>query len=142
MSRSNVSLVEKMYECFNRGDMETIKREVFAGNIEWRLPGHHPLSGTKRGADEVIAFFAQLTKSGIKVDLIRIDSFGEEYVVEVHRGYGQAGDAKLDANNCTHYHVVNGRIQDVQVYISDQHAVDLFFHQAYQLAPIPKRLAE
>lgn len=142
MSRSNVALVEKMYECFNRGDMETIKREVFAENIEWRLPGHHPLSGTKHGADEVIAFFAQLTKSGIKVDLIRIDSFGDDYVVEVHRGYGQAGDARLDANNCTHYHVVNGRIQDVQVYISDQHAVDLFFHQSYQLAPIPKRLAE
>lgn len=142
MARSNVSLVEKMYECFNRGDMETLKREVFAENIEWRLPGHHPLAGTKRGADEVIAFFAQLTKSGIKVDLIRIDTFGEEYVVEVHRGYGQAGDAKLDANNCTHYHVVNGRLQDVQVYISDQHAVDLFFNQVYQLAPIPKRLAE
>ncbi|WP_163999285.1 nuclear transport factor 2 family protein [Pyxidicoccus caerfyrddinensis] len=142
MSRSNLALVEKMYECFNRGDLETIKREVFAENIEWRLPGHHPLSGTKYGADEVIAFFSQLTKSGIKVDLIRIDSFGEDYVVEVHRGYGQSGDAKLDANNCTHYHVVNGRIQDVQVYISDQHTVDLFFHHAYALAPIPRRLAE
>lgn len=142
MSNSNLSLVEKMYECFNRGDLETIKREVFAPDIEWRLPGHHPLAGTKYGADEVLAFFGQLNKSGIKVDLIRIDAFSDEYVVEVHRGYGQAGDAKLDANNCTHYHVVNGRIQDVQVYISDQHAVDLFFHQAYRLAPIPARLTQ
>ena len=142
MSSSNLKLVERMYECFNRGDMETLKREVFAEDLEWRLPGHHPLAGTKHGADEVVAFFAQLTKSGIQVDLIRIDSFGDDYVVEVHRGHGQKGDARLDANNCTHYHVVDGRIRDVQVYISDQHAVDLFFNQAYSLAPIPRRLTE
>ena len=105
-----VGIVEKMYEAFNRGDMDTIKRDVFAENIEWRLPGHHPLAGTKRGADEVIAFFAQLVKSGIKVDLIQIDAFGENTVVEVHRGYGQVGDAKLDANNCTHYHIRDGKV--------------------------------
>ncbi len=28
-----VEIVEKMYEAFNRGDMDTIKREVFAENI-------------------------------------------------------------------------------------------------------------
>lgn len=140
MSRSNLALVEKMYACFNTGDMETIKREVFAENLEWRLPGHHPLAGTKYGADEVIAFFTQLAKSGIKVDLTRIDAFGEEYVVEVHRGHGQAGEARLDAINCTHYHIVNDRIQDVQVFTSNQHAVDLFFNQTYALAPLPGRL--
>jgi hypothetical protein len=142
MTRSNVTLVEKMYDCFNRGDMETIKREVFAEDIEWRLPGHHPLAGTKLGADEVIAFFMQLGKSGIQVDLIGIEPFGEDGVVEVHRGHGQVGSARLDARNCTHYRVVNGRIQEVQVYIGDQHAVDLFFHQTHKLAPIPRRLAE
>jgi ketosteroid isomerase-like protein len=137
-----VGIVEKMYECFNKGDMATIKRDVFAENIEWRLPGHHPLAGPKYGADEVIAFFAQLVKSGIKVDLIQIDAFGENTVVEVHRGYGQVGDAKLDAYNCTHYHIKNGKIADVQVYISDQHTVDQFFYQSHKLAAIPKRLAE
>jgi ketosteroid isomerase-like protein len=142
MTHPNVALVEKMYDCFNRGDMETLKREVFTEELEWRLPGHHPLAGTKYGADEVIAFFAQLVKSNIKVDLIKIDVFGEDFVVEVHRGYGQSGNARLDARNCTHYHIVNGRIQDVQVYLSDQHAADLFFNQSHQLAPIPERLAE
>jgi ketosteroid isomerase-like protein len=137
-----VGIVEKMYECFNKGDMATIKKDVFAENIEWRLPGHHPLAGAKHGADEVIAFFSQLVKSGIHVDLIQIDAFGPSTVVEVHRGYGQVGDAKLDANNCTHYHIKDGKIADVQVYISDQHTVDQFFYQSHKLAAIPKRLAE
>ena len=42
-----MQVVEKMYECFNRGDMETIKNDVFAPDLKWTLPGHHPLGGTR-----------------------------------------------------------------------------------------------
>ena len=65
--------VEKMYDCFNRGDLETIKSEVFAPDLKWTLPGRHPLGGTKNGADEVLAFFHQLNKTGIQVDLVKIE---------------------------------------------------------------------
>jgi len=40
-----------MYDCFGRGDMDTLKSEVFAADLKWALPGHHPLSGVKNGAD-------------------------------------------------------------------------------------------
>ena len=139
---ANVELVQRMYECFNRGDMDTIRKEIFAPDLIWRLPGHHPLSGTKNGAEEVIAFFEQLNRSGIQVDLIGMDTFGEDTVVEVHRGHGTASNgAVLDANNCTHYQIRDGRIANVQVYISDQHTVDQFFNAVYTLKPIPDRLA-
>jgi ketosteroid isomerase-like protein len=59
----NVALVEKMYECFNKGDMDTIKSEVFAPDLKWALPGRNPVGGVKNGADEVIAFFAALARS-------------------------------------------------------------------------------
>ena len=139
---SNVELVQRMYECFNRGDMDTIRKEIFAPDLIWRLPGHHPLAGTKQGAEEVIAFFEQLGRAGIQVDLIGMDNFGQDTVVEVHRGHGTAASgAVLDARNCTHYQVRDGRIADVQVYISDQHTVDQFFNAVYALKPIPDRLA-
>jgi len=138
---SNVEIVQRMYECFNRGDMDTIRQEIFAPDLVWRLPGHHPLAGTKNGADEVIAFFGQLNKAGIQVDLSGIDNWGDSTVVEVHRGHGQSNGAVLDALNCTHYHIRDGRIADVQVYISDQHTVDQFFNAVYALKPIPDRLA-
>jgi hypothetical protein len=137
---SNVEIVQRMYECFNRGDMDTIRQEIFASDLVWRLPGHHPLAGTKNGADEVIAFFGQLNKAGIQVDLSGIDNWGDSTVVEVHRGHGQSNGAVLDALNCTHYHIRDGRIADVQVYISDQHTVDQFFNAVYALKPIPDRL--
>lgn len=141
MPHPNVALVERMYECFNQGDMDTIRRDIFASDLVWRLPGHHPLSGTKNGAEEVIAFFGQLNKAGIQVDLINIDGWGEDTVVEVHRGHGQSNGAVLDALNCTHYQIRDGKIANVQVYISDQHTVDQFFCAVYALKPIPDRLA-
>jgi uncharacterized protein len=155
--QANLALVQRMYECFNRDDLNTIRNEIFAQDLVWNLPGRHPLSGTKRGAEEVLAFFAQLRRANIQVTLdpqndpaTGIDSFGESTVVEVHRGSGTTTvrDASgnetpvtLNALNCTHYRIRDGRIAQVQVYISDQYTVDNFFNAVYQLKPIPDRLA-
>ena len=143
--KNSLEVVQKMYECFNRGDLETIKRDIFAPDIVWVLPGRHPLGGVKNGADEVLAFFAQLGKTGIHVDLIGLDQFHEDTVVEVHRGHTQGrtiNGYSLDALNCTHYQVVNGKIQHVQVYLSDQYHADDFFWAAFNLKAVPERLAE
>ena len=93
---ANMALVTRMYECFNRDDMETIRREIFSPNLIWNLPGHHPLAGTKNGPDEVLAFFAALRRANIQVTLdpaadpaTGIDTFGDSTVVEVHRGRGE-----------------------------------------------------
>jgi ketosteroid isomerase-like protein len=139
--------VEKMYDCFNRGDLDTIKNEVFAPDLKWTLPGRHPLGGTKNGADEVLAFFHQLNLSGVQVDLINIAQWTEDTVVEVHRGYGtvkleDGTEVKLDAINCTHYKVVDGKVAVVQVFMGDQYGADNFFWAATKMKPIPDRIAE
>ncbi|HJZ60495.1 MAG TPA: nuclear transport factor 2 family protein [Gemmataceae bacterium] len=138
----NVAIVTSMYECFNRGELDTIRNKLFAKDLVWNLPGRHPLAGTKCGAEEVIAFFNELVKSNIKVDLVRIDAWGDDTVVEVHRGHGRVGDAVLDALNCTHYRIKDGKIAEVQVYMSDQYGADNFFSAIYEYAPIPQRLAK
>jgi ketosteroid isomerase-like protein len=137
-----LSVVQRMYDCFNKGDMDTIRREIFAKDLVWRLPGHNPLAGVKHGADEVLAFFGQLRKANIQVDLIGLYPWGEDTVVETHRGHGESQGYKLDALNCTHYKISAGQIYDVQVFMSDQHAADTFFNAIYQLKPIPDRLAD
>jgi len=136
-----MQVVERMYECFNRSDLDTIRNEVFAQDIKWTLPGRHPLGGVKTGADEVLAFFHELNLSGVQVDLVHIGQWTDDTVVEVHRGHGVVGDAKLDALNCTHYKVVNGKIQEVQVYMGDQYGADNFFWAVSKLKPIQDRIA-
>jgi uncharacterized protein len=136
----NVKIVERMYDCFAKDDMDSLKREVFAPDLVWRLPGRHPLGGIKQGPDEVIAFFQQLLNSGIAVDIVTVVGT-DDYVVEVHRGHSDKGEVKLDALNCTVYQIRAQGISDVQVYLSDQYAADAFFWANYRLKPIPERLA-
>ncbi len=141
MAEAPVTLVQRMYECFGKGDMETIRNEIFAPDLVWHLPGRHPLSGTKNGVEEVLAFFGQLVKTGVQIDEIKIDLFGEDTAVETHRGYGESNGAVLNGRNCTHYKVRDGKIAEVQVYTSDQYSLDNYFWAAYALKPIPDRLA-
>ena len=56
-SGSNSDIVVRMYECFNQGDLDTIRKEIFAPDLNWRLPGRNPVGGEKSNAEEVLAFF-------------------------------------------------------------------------------------
>ncbi|WP_448572046.1 nuclear transport factor 2 family protein [Trichothermofontia sp.] len=137
---SNVEVVEKMYQCFKSGDMETLKAEVFAEDLKWHLPGHHPLAGTKNGVGEVLAFFGRLRALGLQVTPLGMGELNSGGVVEVYKATGEVNGATLNAFNCNYYTVKDGRIVEVQVLMADQHGYDAFFWQAYQLKPIPDRL--
>jgi ketosteroid isomerase-like protein len=136
-----MAIVDKMYACFGTGDMETIKNEVFAPDIQWTLPGHNPLSGVKRGADEVLAFFGALMAVGVNVDNVSFGTIGDDRVVETPSGLGTIEGQDYLFPTCSVYTIRDGRIAQVQVYTADQHGVDDFFWKASGLKPIPDRLA-
>jgi ketosteroid isomerase-like protein len=136
-----MAVVDRMYECFGKGDMDTLKAEVFAQDIVWVLPGHHPLSGAKNGADEVIAFFGALMGSGVNVDNISFGTIGDDKVVENHTGHGTVNGKDYVFPTCSVYTIADDKIKHVQVYTADQHGVDDYFWQANALKPIPDRLA-
>jgi uncharacterized protein len=133
-------LIEKMYDCFNRGDLETLRNEVFASDMVWRLPSRHPLGGIYRGVDQVLAFFAAMGPA-FQVDVERIDTFGDDALIEVHTFHGRTeSGVTLEGQNCIRYTVKDGKLAEAQVFTSDQYGLDNFFWAAYQLAPIPTRL--
>lgn len=141
MSNANVAIIEKMWECFGKGDMDTL-RDIFAPDITYRMPGYHPIAGTKKGIDELFAIFGELGKSNVKVDLLKIGALSEDMVVEVHRGYGETKGAVLDVTNCNVYQIKYGKIAKVDCYNSDQHAINNFFCAIYALKPIAERLTD
>src|SRR3712207_5356600 len=59
----NVKLIRGYYEAYAANDLAALRTKYFAPDIRWTIQGHHPLAGTKRGADEVLAFFAELAKA-------------------------------------------------------------------------------
>lgn len=141
-SHPAMAVVDKMYACFAKGDMATLKTDVFAPDITWNLPGHHPLSGIKTGPDEVIAFFGALMQTGVQVEDITFGTMGDDQVVEKHTGHGKLANGEIIYfPTCSHYTIRDGKIAKVQVYTGDQHNVDRYFWSMYNLKPIPGRLA-
>lgn len=138
---ANTDLVLKMYDYFSKGDMASIKRELFHPDMTWRMPGHHPLSGNMQGVDSVLAFFGALFQAGITVDNVHFGELDNGTVVEKHMGHGKIGGEEFLFPTCTTYGIKDGRIFDVQVHTGDQHTVDRYMWSVFELKGIPARLA-
>ncbi|MGH8902327.1 MAG: nuclear transport factor 2 family protein [Egibacteraceae bacterium] len=136
----NTDLIFRMYDYFGTGNMDAIKSELFAPDIVWRMPGHHPLSGEMHGADEVIDFFNILFKGGITVDNAHFGELDDGTVVEGHMGHATADGREYLFPTCTTYGIRDGKIADVRVHTGDQHAVDQCFWALFRLKPIGTRL--
>lgn len=134
----NVTLIRRYYEAYASGDLEAL-RPFFAPDIRWTIPGHHPLAGTKTGPAEVLAFFAQLGRSGFRAEVLFLAA-DRDWVVDMHRGWSTT-PAGLDITWTLAYRIRGRKIVEAVNFAADQHAADAFFWRQYPLAPIPARLA-
>ena len=60
---SNVEATKKGYECFQRGDIPSLIRDLLDDNCIWTSPGPSdklPWAGTFKGKHEIANFFAQV----------------------------------------------------------------------------------
>ncbi len=137
---SKIEAINKFFAAYATYDLDGM-REVLAEDIEWTIPGHHPLSGVKRGVEEVAAFFTQLGKAGFQAEPLFLEA-NEEYVVDIHRGWTTEGVGRVDTTWALVWHFdTDGRVDRVVNLSGDQHQMDGYVWNNYQLAPIPERLA-
>jgi len=134
----NVAIVKQFFKYYKKNDIVGM-REIFAPDIEWHVPGHHPLAGTKKGIEEVIAYYKQLQKANFKAEVLILEA-NDNHVIDCHRGWAEVGDQKLDMNWVLLYIIENGKIKSMQNFPGDQHAADTFFWKVYNLKDIPDRL--
>lgn len=135
---TNLGKIQAFFAAYAAKDVAAVA-EVMAPDIIWRIPGHHPLSGEKRGIDEVLALFDQLARANFKAEPVMVAEQGD-FVVDHHRGWSDAGEG-IDMTWCLVFRFSNGRIKEVTNFCADQHRADLFFWSVYDLKPIPDRLA-
>ena len=132
MTHPNLGLINEFFEAYGNHDLNGI-RQVLAENATWTFPGHHPLSGTKVGVDEIVAFFDDMGRimgnSNVKVEKL-IEGVSEAYVVECqHLRTNRADGHNLDHQWCVLWKFENGKIIEGRHLAADQHAVDKFFAQ-------------
>lgn len=138
----NVALVRRFFELYAARDTEAMRAEVLAPDVTWLIPGHHPLAGLKRGANEIMAYFDIITEAGFQAEPLVLAA-ADDYVIDVHRGWAEQGEAAVDINWVLVYRIRDGRIVEVQNFAGDQHLADLFFWQVWgdRLKPVQERLA-
>ena len=60
MAHPNADLLNKGYDAFEKGDLETVQG-LFTEDAVFHVPGRSRLSGDYRGRDEVLAFIRQMS---------------------------------------------------------------------------------
>lgn len=137
----NIKVIRDYYAAYTTGNPEAV-RPYLAQDVVWRIPGHHPLAGEKRGQDEVIAFFRGLAKGKFKAEPLFFKAQGD-LVVDVHRGWSNVGiGPEVDQLYALMFRMRGGKIVEAQNFLTDMYASDTFFWAQYPLKPLPERLAD
>src|SRR5690242_8553880 len=130
MAHPNLDLIDRFFAAYGERDLAAL-REVLAEGATWTFPGHHALSGTKRGVDEIVAFFDAVgTLMGRADPTVEKLVMGvtEQYVVECqHIRTNRADGPNLDQHMCVLWSFADGKIASGRHLVADQDALDPFY---------------
>lgn len=134
-----IATITEFFEAYAKHDRSGIAA-ILDQDIEWTIPGHHPLAGTKHGIDETLAFFDVLAAAGFTAETFFLQA-SDEYVVDIHRGYSTQGVGQVDTIWALVWHFnPDGKVDRVLNLSGDQHQMDTFVWNNYPLQPLPDRL--
>ena len=128
MNDANVKLIERGFQAFAEGDMETMT-EILSPDVVWHSAGNNQLSGTYTGLEEVFGLFARvgaMTGGQITNELHAVLA-DDEHGVALVNATTSMGDKTLQAHNVFVYHLANGRVAEVWLSTADQAATDEFW---------------
>ncbi len=130
MAHPNEDLVREAFAAFGRGDMDFLRKEIFADDVRYHQPGHSPITGDYEGPDQVIGFFArifELTGGTFSIELHDVLA-NDEHAVALYTIRGEReGKQALRDNNVLTAHIRDGKASEVWVQPTDMYTVDEFF---------------
>jgi ketosteroid isomerase-like protein len=116
------------------GDLRAIA-DNFTEDATWSLHGSLPLSGTRHGRDEIVAFLVragELFQPGTqRFTFGDITAEGERAVLEWRvQGIAAASGKSYDNAYCAVFVILDGRIAEVREYLDSLHAAATLFAAA------------
>ena len=128
-SEENVAIMQRGYEAFNTGDLETLT-ELFDEGMVWHLPGKSSFADDYQGRDATLAYFAQLgqqTGGTFRAELQELIGDDEDRVIGIQRSTGDRNGKHLDVGNCIVFQLKDGRVIDGREHFHDLYAWDEFW---------------
>jgi ketosteroid isomerase-like protein len=132
MTHPKFDIINRFFEAYGSQDESGI-HQVLVENVKWTFPGQNPMSGTKAGIDEVIAFFDTMGgimgRSNVKAEKL-VTGANDDYVVECQHIWTSRDDGNnLDHHWCVLWKFENGKITEGRHFAANQFAVDEFFNK-------------
>jgi ketosteroid isomerase-like protein len=125
----NAAIMQRAYDAFNSGDMETLI-EIFDEGAVWHLPGRSSMADDYQGRDATLAYFGQLaqeTGGTFRAELERLLADDDDRVVGIQRSTADRDGKHLDVGNCIVFQLKDGRITDGREHFHDLYAWDEFW---------------
>jgi hypothetical protein len=113
--------------------METLRREIFAPNVQWHQAGRNQTAGEYDGVDAVLGLFRaffELTDGTFKVSVHDLLSSDEHVVVLGTISAQRQGKSVGNGNYCQVFHMRDSRIGECWVTPVDTYGLDEFFGQS------------
>lgn len=130
MIENNTKVIQNFFEAYASNDEDAI-RQILADDIQWHIPGNHPLSGTKKGVNEVLDYLNQLSKASFQASSIVVGC-NDNFVIDCHRNWSNLDEEdSLDNMSCLLWKIENKKIIEVYNFPEDQQRVDAFFKKVY-----------
>ena len=126
----NLTLIHHFFQAYAAQNLDEIKT-ILSEDIQWHIPGKHPLSGTKRGIEEVLSYFAALNKFAFGAEPI-VMGVNDQYVIDCHKNESRISNGQnFSGLSCLLWRIENNKIVEVHNFPQDQFKVDAFFSQQY-----------
>jgi ketosteroid isomerase-like protein len=131
MSSENKQLIQRMYEAYSKGDIETVLANM-TDDFTWYAPGGAPFAGQRRGRDEMRNFFTEMNR-WVQTDQFDADEIladGDKVVVLGRQRATVRETGRHFETRWAHvYRLRGGKVSEGQAY-TDTHAVASAFGES------------
>jgi hypothetical protein len=132
-SHPNLTLIHNFFQAYAAYDLDKIKT-ILSEDIQWHIPGKHPLSGTKKGIEEVLRYFQAINKFAFWAEPI-VMGVNNEYVIDCHKNESRlSNEQNFSGFSCLLWRIEDHKIVEVYNFPQDQFKVDSFFTKHYSKA--------
>lgn len=125
MTHPNLEIIDRFFAAYGDHDLDALGK-VVAEDVQWHFPGRNPLSGTKRGAKEVVAFFDEMGKYKVRGEQY-VSGVNDGAVIEGQRTWSVEDGVDYEMEWCVVWKFDGGRIVSGTHFCADQHRADEFF---------------
>lgn len=129
MREQNLKLTKRGYDLFSKGDVETLRLELFTEDAIWKTAATEVFEPEYKGIDAIVGYWMKLfemTGGTFKVTPVHILADDERSVAIQHISGSREGKI-LESEIALVFHVRDGKVYEVTEYASEPASLQAFW---------------